>query len=144
MDEDALRRDAALPGVGEAGDPDLRAAAFQSLSASMITGALLPSSRPTFLRGARARIAPADLGRAGERDHGDVVVVDDGVADRAAAAGDDVQLLGGQPALVDQQLGERDGAERRLARRLEHDRAAGGDRRGELVGDEVEREVERG
>ena len=33
------------------------AAAFQSLSASMITGALLPSSRPTFLRGARARMS---------------------------------------------------------------------------------------
>ena len=32
------------------------AADAQSLSASMITGALLPSSRPTFLRGARALI----------------------------------------------------------------------------------------
>ena len=31
-------------------------AACQSLSASMMTGALLPSSSPTFLRGARARI----------------------------------------------------------------------------------------
>ena len=35
----------------------LAAADFQSLSASMITGALLPSSRPTFLRGARARMS---------------------------------------------------------------------------------------
>ena len=34
----------------------------------MITGALLPSSSPTFLRGARAADPPADLGRAGERD----------------------------------------------------------------------------
>ena len=31
-------------------------AASQSLSASMMTGALLPSSSPTFLRGARARM----------------------------------------------------------------------------------------
>ena len=34
----------------------LLAAVFQSLSASMITGALLPSSRPTRLRGALARM----------------------------------------------------------------------------------------
>ncbi len=34
----------------------LVAAVCQSLSGSMITGALLPSSSPTFLRGARARI----------------------------------------------------------------------------------------
>ena len=86
---------------------------------------------------------PPDVGRAGERDQGDVVVVDDGVADGRAAAGDDVQPLGRQAAVVDQQLGEGDAAERRLARRLEHDRAAGGDRRRQLVGDEVEREVER-
>ena len=33
------------------------AADFQSLSASMITGALLPSSNPTFLRGALARMS---------------------------------------------------------------------------------------
>ena len=38
----------------------------------------------------------------------------------------------------------RDRAERRLAGRLEHHRAAGGDRRRQLVGHEVEREVERG
>ena len=50
---------------------------------------------------------------------------------------------GRQPAVVDQQLGEGDPAERRLAGRLEHDRAAGGDGRRQLVGDEVEREVER-
>ena len=54
----------------------------QSPSGSMMTGALLPSSSPTFLRGAAARIAPADVGRAGERDQRDVVVVDERVADR--------------------------------------------------------------
>ena len=36
-----------------------------------------------------------------------------------------------------------DRRERRLARGLQHHRAAGGDRGRELVGDEVEREVER-
>ena len=55
------------------------AAATRSPSGSRITGALFPSSRPTFLRGALALDAPADLGRAGERDHGDVVVVDERV-----------------------------------------------------------------
>ena len=86
---------------------------------------------------------PPDVGRPGERDQGDVGVVDERVADGRPATGDDVQPLGGQAALVDQQLGEGDAAERRLAGRLEHDRAPGGDRRGHLVGDEVEREVER-
>ena len=50
---------------------------------------------------------------------------------------------GGQAAVVDQQLGEGDAAERRLAGRLQHHRAAGGDGRRQLVGHEVEREVER-
>ena len=77
------------------------AAVCQSLSASMMTGALLPSSSPTFLRGRPAADRPADVGRAGERDQGDVVVVDERVADRRAAAGDDVQPLGGQAAVVD-------------------------------------------
>ena len=40
----------------------LAAADCQSLSASMITGALLPSSRPTFLRGARPRMPQPDVG----------------------------------------------------------------------------------
>ena len=109
----------------------------------MISGALLPSSSPTFLRGGAAADAPADLGRTGERDERDVGVVDDRVADRAAAAGDDVEVAGGQPALVEQDARERDRRERRLARGLQHDRAAGRDRGRELVRDEVEREVER-
>ncbi len=68
---------------------------------------------------------------------------DDGVADRASASGDDVEVVGGQAALVDEQGGEGDGAQGRLRRRLEDDGATGGDRRSELVGDEVEGEVER-
>ncbi len=70
-------------------------------------------------------------------------MIDDRVADRASSARDDVQVLGRQAALLRQQLGQRDRAERGLARRLQHDWAPGGDRRGKLVGDEVEREVER-
>ncbi len=70
-------------------------------------------------------------------------MLDDGVADGAAASRHDVEVLARQPALVDEQGGELDGAERRLRGRLEDDRAAGGDRRGELVGDEVEWKVER-
>ena len=60
----------------------LSAANVQSPSGSMITGALLPSSRPTFLRGARALIPQPDVGRARERDERDVGVVDERVADR--------------------------------------------------------------
>ena len=110
----------------------------------MITGALLPSSRPTFLRGRPALDRPPDVGRAGERDHGDVVVVHQRIADHAAAAGDDVDPARREPALVDQQLDEADGRQRGLRRRLQHHRTARRDRRRQLVGDEVQREVERG
>ena len=70
-------------------------------------------------------------------------MIDDRVAHRATAAGDDLQVLGGQAALFDQHLRERNAAERCLARRLEDDGATGGDRRGDLVHDEVERKIER-
>ena len=70
-------------------------------------------------------------------------MVDDRVADGAAAAGHDVEVAGGEAALVEQHARERDRRERRLARGLQHDRAAGRDRGRELVRDEVEREVER-
>ena len=81
----------------------VRAACSQSPSASMMTGELLPSSRPTFLRRRLGCDAPADLGGAGEGDVGDVGVLDQGVAHLAAGAGDDVQVAGRQAALVDQQ-----------------------------------------
>ncbi len=70
-------------------------------------------------------------------------MLDDRVAHCAATARDDVQMIGGEPALVEEQSGERDRGERRLAGRLQHDGTTGGDRGCELVGDEVEREVER-
>ncbi len=93
----------------------LAAAVSQSPSGSMITGALLPSSRPTFLRGARARMLQPTSG-----EPVNVIRAMSSWSTRAlptvaAAARDDVEPLGRQPALVDQQLGQRDGAERRLA-----------------------------
>ena len=78
------------------------AAVSTSALGSMISGALLPSSRPTFLRGGAGADAPSDLGRAGERDERDVGMVDDRVADGAAAAGHDVEVAGREPALVEQ------------------------------------------
>ena len=73
----------------------------------------------------------------------DVGMFDDRIADGAAAARHDVELSGGEPALVEQDPRERDGGERRLAGRLQHDGASGRDGRRELVRNEVEREVER-
>ena len=57
-------------------------------------------------------------------------------------ADDDVEPARGQARLV-LELGQQQRRERRLRGGLEHDRAAGGERGRDLVGDEVEREVER-
>ena len=96
-----------------------------------------------LLAGGAGADAPTDFGRTGERDERDVGVIDDRVADGAAAAGHDVEVAGGQAALVEQQARERDCRQRSLARGLQHHRATGCDRGRELVRDEVEREVER-
>ena len=90
------------------------AAVSTSESGSRITGALFPSSKPTFLRAGAPADRPSDLGRAGEGDHGDVVVVDQRVADVRPAPGDDVEVPRREPALRDQQAGERDRRQRRL------------------------------
>ena len=143
VDVDALRRDAALAGVAEAGHLDLGGGRLPVAVGLDDDRSVVAELEADALARERAD-APTDIGRAGERDQGDVGMIDDRVADRAAAAGDDVEVLGGQAALVDQHLGQFDRAERCLAGRLEHDGTTGGDRRSELVGDEVEREVERG
>ena len=70
-------------------------------------------------------------------------MVDDGVADGAAAAGDHLQVLRRQPALVDEHLRQREAAEGRLAGGLQHHRATGSDGGADLVHHQVEREVER-
>ena len=119
----------------------LSAAVSQSPSSLTISGALEPSSRLTFLCGTLAADVPADRGRAGEGDRLGQRVLDDRVADLRAGAGDDAEPALGQ-ARLDQDLGQLQGRDRRLPGGLEDDRVAGGDRRAELVGDEVEREVE--
>ena len=118
------------------------AASSRSASPWTITGVALPSSSSTFfLRRALAEL-PADLGGAGERDRAHPLVLDQDVADLARGPDDDVEPTGRQPGLV-LELGERQRGERRLARRLEDDGAAGRERGRDLVRDEVEREVER-
>ncbi len=121
----------------------LAAAPFQSPSGSMITGALLPSSKPTRLRGARARMLQPTGGEPVKVMRAMSGWSTIGVAHGPAAARDDVELIGRQAALVDEQLGQRDGGERRLAGRLQHHRTTGRDGRSHLVHDEVQREVER-
>jgi hypothetical protein len=61
-----------------------------------------------------------------------------------AATRDDLQIAGGQTALVDEHLGQLDRAERGLAGRLQHHRATSGNRRRHLVHHQIQREVERG
>ena len=85
---------------------------------------------------------PADAARARERDRLHPLVLDQRVTDLGGGPDDDVEPARRQPGLV-LELGQEKRREGRLARRLEDDRAAGGQRGRDLVGDEVEREVER-
>ena len=141
---DPLRRDAALAGVGEAGDLDLVGRRLPVAVGLDDDRRVVAQLEPDPLARRPGPDAPADVGRAGERDQGDVGVVDEGVADRAAAAGDDAAAARRGRPHSSMSSSARAMAENGVwLRRLEHDRAAGGDRRRQLVGDEVEREVER-
>ena len=119
----------------------MSAAVSQSPSSLTISGALEPSSRLTFLCGALERM-PQPTGA-------DPVKVIAPMRSSSTMAlptsdpgpADDLQPVLRQARVVED-LGQLDRGDRRLAGGLQHDRVAGGDRGPELVGDEVEREVE--
>src|ERR1700720_317014 len=92
--------------------------------------------------GAAHDVAP-DLGRAGERDLGHLRVLHQGVADRRAAARDDVQDARRQAGLGPP-LGGLECRQRRVGGRLVHHRVAAGQRRRDLPQRLDEREVPRG
>ncbi len=81
----------------------------------------------------------ADLGRAGERDLVDAVVLDQRLPD-CRAAGDHVDDAGRQLALGDD-LGQRESGQRRRLGGLEHDGVARRERRRDLPGGHQQREV---
>src|SRR4051812_14902893 len=114
MNEDPLSADAALARVAEAGDLDLVRGELPVAVGFDDHRRVVAELEPDpFARRSRAD-PPPDIRRTGERDEGDVGMIDEGVSDGAATPRDDVQLIGWEPALVDEHLGERDGAERRL------------------------------
>ena len=69
-------------------------------------------------------------------------VADQRVAGRLTGAGHDVEHPGREPGLLDQG-GQAQHGERRVLRRLEHDGAAGGQGRGDLLGEQQQRRVPR-
>ena len=85
---------------------------------------------------------PADRRRAGEGDHRDPRILEQHVADLRLGAEHDVEPAGREAGL-DLELGQRERAQRRLRSGFEDDRAAGRERRRDLVSDQVGREVER-
>ncbi len=119
------------------------AASSRSASAATMTGVAFPSSRLTRLRGCSLAQLPAGRNRAREGDELHALVLDEHVADLGRRAADDVQPACGQPRFG-LELGQEEGGQRGLLRGLEDDGAACGERRRDLVRDEVEREVERG
>ena len=119
--------------------------AFSNGASSSTTKAdLPPSSRHTFLivgAGHGGDAAARGL-RPGEADHVDGRMRRDRLADHAALARHHVEHPGGQADLSGR-LGEDEGAERRQLGRLEHHRAAGGERRRDLADHLVQRVVPR-
>ena len=104
-------------------------------------GLLPPSSSVTRLRVLPALGADlaADVGGAGEGDLVDARVVDQRRAG-LAVAGEDVDDAVGEAGL-EGELAEAQGGERRLLGGLQDQRAAGGERRGDLPGRHQQREV---
>src|SRR6185437_11035465 len=86
--------------------------------------------------------APADVAGAGERDQLHAVVLDEDVADLGRSPDDHVEPAGGQTGFR-LELREQQRGKRRLRRRLQYNRTARCKRGGELVRDEIAREVER-
>ncbi len=119
------------------------AASSISASASTTTGVALPSSRFTRFFDRALADLPADARGAGERDQLHALVLDDDVADLGGGPDEDVEPARGEPGLG-LELAEQEGGERGMPGGLQHDGTAGGERGGDLVRDEVEREVEWG
>ena len=143
MHQHALRADAALPSVTEAGHLDLGgrgapiAVGFDDARRVVAEFEANPFARCPCPN------APADFWRAGKRDESDVWVVNDRVAHRASPTGDDLQVLRRQPALLDQHLGQCQTAERGLAGWLEYHRATRRNGRANLVHHQIQRKVKR-
>ncbi len=138
-----LDRHARLPGVGEPGGGDRLGRRLPVAVGLDDHRRVVAQLEDHLLAPGLVLDRPADLARTGEGEVGDVGMAYEGVAHLGAAASDDVEVVGRQPAVVDQQPDQGQRRQRRLAGRLEHDRAPGGDGGGQLVGHQVEREVER-
>ena len=143
MGVDPLDRNTGLTRVGEPAGHDLRCGEFEIGVRLDDDRCVVAELEADLLPGCTTLDAPSDLGRPGEGDVRDVVMVDDRVADAAATTDDDVQPPGRKPAFVEQHLGQQQCSERRLRGGLQHHRAPCGDRGSNLVGYEVQRKVER-
>ena len=85
---------------------------------------------------------PAGPGGAGEGDHVDLGVRGDRFTDDRPDPADQIEHAGREPHLVDD-VGQDERVDRRHLARLQHDGAAGGQRRGDLEDDLVQRVVPR-
>ena len=105
-----------------------------------MTAALPPSSRTTFFFPAR-RLMSQPTDAAGEADELDAVVGDQNAGVIVGKRQDVEATIG--PARLLHALGQKQRAERSLGRRLQHHGTTGGDGRRDLVGDQIDRKIER-
>ena len=142
LDVEAVGADAGLPGVAELGGERAFDRGVEVRVVEDDEGGVAAEFERELLhrrRALRHEQAP-DLGRAGEREFAHRRIGAQLAADRGRLAGDHVEHPGRQAGLLGQR-GQRQGAERRLFGRLDHRRAAGGERRRNLARNHGEREI---
>ena len=141
VDVDALRRNAGLTGVGEAANRAARRGP-RKVGVRLDDGGRVAAQLEgdAFGAGLRAN-GPAGLGAAGECDETDAWILDEDLGD-FDVAGDEVDAAVRIPGRLDQ-LAETERRQRILGRRLERDRGAAGHRRGDFMGGQEHRKVER-
>ena len=142
MGENALRADADLAGVGEAGRHDGVRGLVQIGVRQHDDGRVAAELHRDFLQPRHAADGLADVAAPGEADLADARIRAEPAPDFAAGAGHDLDGLRRQ-ARVQQHLGELQRHQRGVRGGLENGAVAGRERGADLVAYEVEREVER-
>ncbi len=141
LHQNALHRDASLPGIAESAVDAALGGIVQVRVAVDNYGRVAAQFENNFLFSGAALDVPSDGHAAGEADELDAVIGDEKTGIFVGERKHVESAVG--PAGLLHALGEKQRAERRLRRGLQHHGASGGNRRGDFVGDEVDREIKR-
>ncbi len=141
LDKNALHGNAGLAGIRESAGDAALGGVFEVSVAVDDDGSVTAQFEDNFLFTGAALDVPADGHAAGETDQLDAVVGDQ-KAGIIVGEGEHVEPAV-RPSRLLHAFGEKQRAERRLGRGLQHHGTSGGDGRGNFVGHEVDGEIER-